>query len=161
MSREQTTILEKLFVGVEAICAPVLIVAANGNVVHANAKGRSLLNNDSRFALQSLKRMLAGEQNDDCVLIPLVGQNESAHYLAILESIAPVASMDAAKTRWKLTARQAQVMDLIARGMTNATIATILEIGEVTVEFHVSRILEKAGVENRTALIAQLLHRAA
>jgi DNA-binding NarL/FixJ family response regulator len=167
MSRGETTVLAKLFVGVEAICAPVLIIGASGDVLHANAKGRSLFERDAQLIAQSIRRTLAGEPHDGCVLIPLVDQNESVQYLAILDSgaavaeaIAPVVSVDAASARWKLTARQVEVLDLVARGMTNATIATILEIGVATVEFHVSRILNKAGVENRASLIAKLLRRA-
>ena len=58
--------------------------------------------------------------------------------------------------RWRLTPRQAQVLDLVARGFTNALIADELGIGEGTVEFHLSAIFDKAGVESRAMLIARV-----
>jgi len=42
------------------------------------------------------------------------------------------------------------------RGFTNALIADELGIGQRTVEFHLSAIFDKAGVESRTMLVARL-----
>jgi DNA-binding NarL/FixJ family response regulator len=53
--------------------------------------------------------------------------------------------------------RQTEVMDLIARGVTNANFAATLGIEEGTVAHHVSAIFIKAGVQNRASLIALLL----
>jgi DNA-binding NarL/FixJ family response regulator len=49
-----------------------------------------------------------------------------------------------------LTAREREVLDLITRGMSNAQIAHALVISEKTAGHHVSRILMKLGVRNRT-----------
>jgi DNA-binding NarL/FixJ family response regulator len=59
--------------------------------------------------------------------------------------------------RSRLTARQAEVLDLVAAGSTNAVVAEALGIKERTVEFHLSAIFDKAGVDNRATLIARLL----
>ena len=59
---------------------------------------------------------------------------------------------------WKLTARQGEVLSLVARGLTNALIAEELGIGQGTVEFHLSAIFDKAGVANRASLIVRLLN---
>ncbi len=48
-----------------------------------------------------------------------------------------------------LTAREAEVLALLQRGMTNAGIAATLVISEKTAGHHVSRILAKLGVRNR------------
>jgi DNA-binding NarL/FixJ family response regulator len=48
-----------------------------------------------------------------------------------------------------LTGRESEVMGLLARGWSNRRIARELEISEVTVRTHVSRILGKLGVSNR------------
>jgi DNA-binding CsgD family transcriptional regulator len=50
----------------------------------------------------------------------------------------------------ELTAREQEVLDLLALGMTNARIARTLVISEKTAGHHVSRILTKLGVTNRT-----------
>ena len=92
--------------------------------------------------------------------IPLLDQEVSRRFLMILKSVppesAPIASTQAAVARWKLTAREMQVLDLIARGLTNSSIAETLAIRVGTVEFHLAKIFDKAGVDNRATLIARL-----
>ena len=50
----------------------------------------------------------------------------------------------------ELTAREQEVLDLLGEGMSNARIAQALFITEKTAAHHVSRILAKLGVRNRT-----------
>lgn len=50
-----------------------------------------------------------------------------------------------------LTPREAEVLLWIAQGKANADIGTILGMSEKTVKIHVGHILQKLGVENRTA----------
>ena len=52
--------------------------------------------------------------------------------------------------RFDLTAREAEVLALLAHGDSNRQIARNLFISERTVAVHVSRILDKLGVRNRT-----------
>lgn len=56
--------------------------------------------------------------------------------------------------RWDLTSRQADVAELLADAHANKSIAAILSISEASVELHVTRMLMKAGVENRAAFVA-------
>jgi DNA-binding NarL/FixJ family response regulator len=53
-----------------------------------------------------------------------------------------------------LSAREIEVMSLIAGGHTNGEIATRLLLAEKTVKNHVRRIYSKLGVHNRPAAIA-------
>ena len=48
-----------------------------------------------------------------------------------------------------LTARQREVLEVLARGRTNAEIASELYISERTAKFHVQNIIEKLGVVDR------------
>jgi len=57
-----------------------------------------------------------------------------------------------------LTDREVQVLNLLAEGRTNKDIASELVITERTVKFHVSSILAKLGVSNRTEAIRAAAH---
>jgi DNA-binding NarL/FixJ family response regulator len=60
----------------------------------------------------------------------------------------------------RLTPREREVLDLLATGATNKTIATTLFVTEKTASVHVSRVLAKLGVTNRgeaAALARQLV----
>lgn len=59
-------------------------------------------------------------------------------------------------THWSLTPRQLAVLKLVIAGRTNSVIASILDITEATVEFHVGRLLERVGVSNRAALASEV-----
>ena len=59
----------------------------------------------------------------------------------------PVAPVDARST---LTEREAEVLQLLAQGATNKSIAQSLGVGEATVKSHVSSLLAKLGLKSRT-----------
>jgi DNA-binding NarL/FixJ family response regulator len=54
-----------------------------------------------------------------------------------------------------LTAREREVLRLIAQGQANKTIAHTLGVAERTVKFHVSGIFARLGVVNRTEAVAR------
>lgn len=52
-----------------------------------------------------------------------------------------------------LTARETQVLQLVARGLTNAEIGRQLSIGEATVKSHLLKLFKKLDVSDRTAAV--------
>jgi DNA-binding NarL/FixJ family response regulator len=160
-SRPGETALSALDIALGAIEAPAIVVDLGGSVLHANGNALTLIARDRRGVAQSLVRALAGAPADLAwTLTPLRDRERRHGFLAILRNPArepPVAaSLDAAVRRWHLTPRQAEVLNLVVRGFTNALIADELCIGEGTVEFHLSAIFDKAGVESRAMLIARV-----
>src|SRR5688500_4209012 len=70
------------------------------------------------------------------------------------ESAQPTAiGSDAVSHRESLTARELEVLQLIARGLPNKTIAGQLGISQHTVKFHVAAILSKLGASSRTEAV--------
>jgi DNA-binding NarL/FixJ family response regulator len=64
-----------------------------------------------------------------------------------------------ASERTGLSAREAEVLGLLARGRSNKEIASELALGVRTVESHVSGVLSKLGVASRTEAVAYALTR--
>ena len=58
-----------------------------------------------------------------------------------------------------LTAREVEVLRMVARGLGNKEIASMLNIAEVTVKLHVSHVLEKLNVNDRTQATTVALQR--
>jgi two-component system NarL family response regulator len=52
-----------------------------------------------------------------------------------------------------LSERELEVLRLMAQGLSNQDIGTALNIGESTVKSHVTRILSKLGVSDRTQAV--------
>lgn len=53
----------------------------------------------------------------------------------------------------ELTAREQEIFELVIKGMSNQEVAETLVLSERTIKFHVSNLLRKLGVRNRTQAI--------
>jgi DNA-binding NarL/FixJ family response regulator len=58
-----------------------------------------------------------------------------------------------------LSTREIEVLQMVARGLGNKEIASLLSIAEVTVKLHVSHVLEKLSVKDRTQAATEALQR--
>jgi DNA-binding NarL/FixJ family response regulator len=63
----------------------------------------------------------------------------------------------AASDRWGLSGRQAEIMDLIAAGLTNGEIARRCFLAEKTVKNHVNRIFAALGARSRAEAVSRWL----
>jgi DNA-binding NarL/FixJ family response regulator len=69
--------------------------------------------------------------------------------IAIIRHRLAAAEKEPEKSELRLTEREIQVLTWVARGKSSADIATILEISERTVNFHLDNAMRKAGVATR------------
>jgi DNA-binding CsgD family transcriptional regulator len=65
-------------------------------------------------------------------------------------------SMGAFRTRYRLSRREAEVVELVLLGYRNRDIATTLGTSPTTVKKHLTHIFDKVGVDNRTQLVARI-----
>jgi DNA-binding NarL/FixJ family response regulator len=73
----------------------------------------------------------------------------------LLNGAWPTSSAEAAEMAEELTPRELDVLQLLAEGLANKTIARRLDISEHTVKFHVNAIMSKLGAQSRTAAVVQ------
>lgn len=83
----------------------------------------------------------------DTLLAPSVTRRLIESYTARRPTARPVPGADA------LTAREAEVWRLMARGLSNSEIAGELFVGEATVKTHVSRVMAKVGARDRVQAV--------
>ena len=65
-------------------------------------------------------------------------------------------SMGAFRTRYRLSKREAEVVELVLLGYRNRDIATTLGTSPTTIKKHLTHIFDKVGVDTRTQLIARI-----
>lgn len=88
--------------------------------------------------------------------IRLVNAGDSLLFPSAIRSLAatsPPADTEAARAVARLTEREATTLALVARGLSNAEIAAELYVGVETVKSHVSSILAKLRVRDRTQAV--------
>jgi DNA-binding NarL/FixJ family response regulator len=83
----------------------------------------------------------------DALLAPSVTRRLIADVAARMSAPAPAAELAS------LTARETEIMDLVAAGLSNEEIAARLVISHATTKTHVSRILSKLGLRDRAQLV--------
>jgi DNA-binding NarL/FixJ family response regulator len=157
--RETPYLRAALDVALARIGSPAFVVSSRGTIRESNDAGRALLARDSTV-MTSLREAVAGRRTAMSIEVIPMGC-AAPLWLAIVTPASRdariAACVEACTTRWALTRRQRQVLALIVQGLSNAAIAAELQCVERTVELHVTALLDRFDVDNRSALVAKVL----
>lgn len=88
-----------------------------------------------------------------------VAEARGLHAEADAYVIAAAAGSDDPPLVEALTAREAQVLALVADGLSNRAIAARLGVSDETVKFHLASVFGKLGASNRTDAVRRALRR--
>lgn len=150
-----------LDVALEHLGAPALIVSSRGDVYHANAGGQEAFVRERAQLLASFQDVLRHRVPSVPMEVIPIRESAGTHcWLVILEAgtVSRIrTAVHLCRTRWELTSRQTTVLEHLMQGLPNSAIASLLGCVERSVEHHVSALLDKAGVDNRAALVARAL----
>lgn len=109
--------------------------------LRAGARGFLLKDAGTELLVQAIHAAASGDA--------LIAPNVTRRLLATFADQAPVAPVQPIDP---LTAREEEVLALVARGRTNAEIATELFVGLSTAKTHVASLMTKLGVRNRVEI---------
>lgn len=112
-----------------------LVVAA----IRSGAKGYVLKDVDADALLRSIRAVHAGESAFD------------SHAAAVV--VRSMSGAQPAPSGVTFTARESDVVRLLAHGLSNRQIGSSLFISETTVKFHVHNVMEKLGVKRRAEVV--------
>lgn len=146
----------------ECIKGALFVLDADDNVVAMNKAGRSL----ARRAGADVVQMVVSHRDTivDTAVGPLrvvrreVATTEKTHHLVMLAepfAIDATELLRVATAKWKPTQRQGEVLKYVLEGLSNKEIAEEINVSPRTVEVHVTALLDKAGVDSRSRLIAR------
>lgn len=101
--------------------------------------------------MATVSRAIAG-----CDDTPLeaVGISRAEDTWLVRERRSPARHLQATGSRWRLTPREQQVLQLVVHGESNRTIAESLGFSIRTAEAHVAALLRKSGADCRAQLTA-------
>ena len=115
------------------------------------ARGYLLKNIDAETLVAGVRRAAAGE--------PVISDSMTAKLVAHFRTPKKAASAPVPVTADKLTPREREIVQGLARGESNKEIARTLDVAESTVKIHVQNILQKLGAGDRTKAVTLALRR--
>lgn len=111
--------------------------------IEAGASGFMLKDAPPEALIDAVRVVAAG----DALLAPSITRRLLAEFATTRRASPPPPAID------DLTEREAEVLTLVARGLSNGEIADRLVVGEATVKTHVSRVLGKLGLRDRVQAV--------
>lgn len=126
------------------------------HALQSGAQGYLLKEVDTESLIEAIKVVYDGGS----YLHPKVTHNLVQEYRKLLhdkETNSGVKEIEYQKPLHLLTKRECQVLQLLAEGQSNRTVAETLEISEKTVKNHVSNVLQKMGVNDRTQAVVMAI----
>ena len=139
---DEASILDALSAGARGYLTKDAGIAEIARAIHAAAAHQTLLDPVVHQQLIAAATARSGQQ---------ATQGSQA---AITGSMLPSRSEEATTLPDDLTPREAEVLSLIARGLSNAEIAAQLVVSEATVKSHINHLFAKIGARDR----AQAVH---
>ncbi|MFI0900927.1 response regulator [Streptomyces sp. NPDC020983] len=115
----------------------------------AGASGFLLKDVTAERLFEAVRVVAEGE----ALLAPGVTRRLIAEFARLRPSAVPGAPAGPSAELSALTPRETQVLRLVAQGLSNAEIAVQLTVTEETVKTHVSRVLTKLGLRDRTQAV--------
>lgn len=128
----------------EAADARIMVLSTYGGeeqvrqALEAGARGYFQKHVDEQELLSAIRAIHAGEERVPAGLSTRIAEQ---------------------RNRPPITARERQVLLLLAAGLTDAGIAATLDVAEATVRVYVSRVVAKLGCEERTQAVAEAFRR--
>jgi DNA-binding CsgD family transcriptional regulator len=142
----------------EHVSGAAWVLGPRGQVLHTNSAGQQQFDADPTATSAALEACAAGVVVPDFEVTPLRdGHGVGGHVVIAKPDRVAARKVPDAALRLRLTPAQTRVLERVALGASNATIAAELGVAERTVEAHVTAILVKAQVSSRAALIVQVL----
>ncbi|MEW2528927.1 response regulator transcription factor [Streptomyces sp. NPDC047071] len=114
--------------------------------LRAGASGFLLKDASARQLADGVRVVAAGE----ALLAPSVTRRLITEFSRLADRPLPAGTAQAQAQYGELTERETEVLVLIAQGLSNLEIAARLVVAESTIKTHVSRILVKLGLRDRT-----------
>jgi two-component system nitrate/nitrite response regulator NarL len=134
----------------QTLVRTIMLTAAidNAQMIEAlqlGAQGIVLKDCATQLLFKSIRAVVTGEY--------WVGRERVTNLVRYLRSIATSAEAGASRTqKFRLTARELQIISAIVGGYTNKEIAQRFALSEDTVKHHLTNIFDKCGLSNRLEL---------
>jgi DNA-binding CsgD family transcriptional regulator len=145
-----------LVAALDEIPSPAFVLWADGRIALANGPGEAATRRAPQGVASRLRASLAG--HDEAFRVtPIRSPGAPSHFLVVQRrgTADPAPRVAAAMAHWGVTARQGQVLALLALGQANKAIAVALGCASSTVEIHVSALLAKSGCQSRSELVSR------